>query len=111
GFALETSQALGVARHGVGEHLDRNVAIEPGVPRAVHLAHSAFAKLRKHLIGSDARACGEGHVARILDELPLRKVTLGGSEDPPLRLVGYPPETGGRKATSSPSPTGADMFE
>jgi hypothetical protein len=42
-FPLEAREALGVTRHFGRQHLDRNVAIELGVLRAVHLAHPARA--------------------------------------------------------------------
>ena len=42
-FALEPRQAIGVARKGVGQDLQRNVAIELRVAGAVDLSHATFA--------------------------------------------------------------------
>ena len=42
-FSRKTRQAIGVARERVRQDLQRDVAIEPGVSRAIHLAHAAGA--------------------------------------------------------------------
>src|ERR1700730_14650155 len=44
GFALEASHAFGVAGERFGEDLQRNIALQLGVARAVHLAHAARAE-------------------------------------------------------------------
>lgn len=41
GLALEPRHAFAVVREGFRQDLDRDVALEPGIPRAVNLAHSA----------------------------------------------------------------------
>src|SRR5262249_11752713 len=38
------------------QHLDGDVAIQPGVARAIHLAHPAFAEQGDNLIRTEARA-------------------------------------------------------
>ncbi len=43
GLALEAREALGIARHVGGQHLERDVASELRVGRAIDLAHSAGA--------------------------------------------------------------------
>ena len=43
-LALEAGEALGVARERRGQRLDRDVAPEPRVARAVDLAHAARAE-------------------------------------------------------------------
>ena len=43
GFALEARERLRVVGETLGEHLDRDVALQPRVPGAIHLAHSAGA--------------------------------------------------------------------
>src|SRR5262245_37032401 len=55
-FALKSRDAICVNRERLGEDLDRDVATEPRVPRAIHFAHSAFAKFRDDFIGSDSCA-------------------------------------------------------
>ena len=44
-FAGESRQPLSVRGEQLGQDLDRHVAIELRVSGAIHLAHSAFAKL------------------------------------------------------------------
>ena len=44
GFALESREPLGVVCEGVGQHLDRDLAAEVGVERAIDFPHPARAK-------------------------------------------------------------------
>ena len=55
-FALEARERLRVVGETLGKNLDRDVALQPRVPGAIHLAHSAGAERREHLIGSEPRA-------------------------------------------------------
>ena len=55
-FALEPGEAIGIVGEGIRQHLHRDVAIELGVARAIHLAHAAFADLRGDLIRAKASA-------------------------------------------------------
>ena len=48
-LAREARHAVGILREGLGQHLDRDVAVELGVGGALDLAHAALAEL-----GSDA---------------------------------------------------------
>jgi len=43
-FAREAHHAVGIGRERVGEDLDRDLAIEPRVTRAIHLAHPSRAE-------------------------------------------------------------------
>ncbi len=43
-FLLETAQAIGIGSQRLRQHLDRDFAVQPGVVRAIHLAHAASAK-------------------------------------------------------------------
>ena len=43
-FAREAHDAVGIGREEVGKDLDRDLAIEPRITGAVHLAHSAGAE-------------------------------------------------------------------
>ena len=47
GLALEAGHALAVAGKGFGQHLERNVALQPGIFGAIDLAHAARADGRK----------------------------------------------------------------
>ena len=44
------------------QHLDRHLAVEPGVARAVHLAHASRAEGSDDPVGSEAAAGLECHV-------------------------------------------------
>ena len=58
-FALEARETLGVLRERRGQHLDRDVATELRVPRAVHLAHAAGAERRDDLVRPEAQTRGQ----------------------------------------------------
>ena len=64
GFPLKPREACGVGRHRRRQDLDRHVAFQLAVTRAIDLAHSAFADLRGDFVRSDAGAGGEYHVER-----------------------------------------------
>jgi hypothetical protein len=53
---LEAPQSLGVAGQRAREDLDRDVAIQARVPRAVHLAHPPRAQRAQDLVRPEARA-------------------------------------------------------
>ena len=55
-LALEAREALPVLGEGRGQDLDRDVALELGVGRAVDLAHAALAELGGDLVGAEAGA-------------------------------------------------------
>ena len=50
GFALEAREAIGIARRLGGQHLERDVAAELRVGRAVDLTHGARANLRGNTV-------------------------------------------------------------
>jgi hypothetical protein len=62
-FLLEAPEALGVADDVRGKDLDRDLASEPGVARAVHLAHAARSEQAQDFVGAQARPGGERHFA------------------------------------------------
>jgi hypothetical protein len=45
---LESLEALRVVPEALGEHLDRHLAAQAGVPRPVHLSHAPFAERAQH---------------------------------------------------------------
>ena len=73
-FALEPREAIGIVREGLGQHLDRDVAIQPRIARAIDLAHAARAEQRQDFICAETSAGREGHVwvARIIASAPHR---------------------------------------
>ena len=55
-LALEAGEPLGILREVGGQHLDGDVAAEPGVARSIHLAHAAGAERRDDLVGAEPSA-------------------------------------------------------
>ena len=65
GFALEARLELGGIGERLGEHLDRHLPVEAGVPRAIDLAHAACSERRHDFIRPEFRSRGQGHDAGI----------------------------------------------
>jgi hypothetical protein len=63
GFALEALQPRRIGRQRAWDHFDGNNSIQPNIPGAVHLTHSAGSKQGLHLIGAKARASGEKRIS------------------------------------------------
>ena len=53
---LESAQPVGVGGDVLRQHLDRDVAPEPGVARAIDLAHPSRPEGGDDLVGADAGA-------------------------------------------------------
>ena len=62
-FAREPREPIGIVRERVRQDLDRDVAIQLRVARAIHLAHAAFADLRGDFVDAEARAGGRGPIS------------------------------------------------
>src|SRR6266705_4530459 len=56
----------------LGQDFDRDGALEPRVASAIDFAHPSRAQRRLNLVGSQFRARGEGHNARIIAPLWVR---------------------------------------
>ena len=63
GFARETRQSVGVGGERVGQHLDRDVAIQLRVARPIHLAHAAGPKGGQDFVRAKTCAEVEGQTA------------------------------------------------
>ena len=63
-FASESGQALGIGRHLEGQHLDRHLAVELRVGRAVDLSHTAGADRLDQAIVRERLPRGQGHRGR-----------------------------------------------
>jgi hypothetical protein len=63
GLSLEPGDAIRIADDGIGEDLDRDVAIEPGIAGAVHLSHAAFAEGGQDFVRPESRAGRQCHRA------------------------------------------------
>ena len=70
-LALEARQAIGVAGHGLGQHLDGDVALQAGIAGAIHLAHPAFAQFRDDLVCTEVLA--HDHMVCAVRINPLRR--------------------------------------
>ena len=64
-LALEALAALGALAEVRRQHLDRHVATEPGVARAVDLAHPSRTERGRDLVGPEAGPGGQGHGAAV----------------------------------------------
>ena len=62
GLLLEPPQPVRISREGSGKNLDRHLAPQPRVPRAIHLSHAARAERREDLVGAEAGTCSECHL-------------------------------------------------
>jgi hypothetical protein len=60
-FAPEARETIRIARKRVGQHFQRDLAIELQVTCAIHLAHAARAEGRQNFIGTEARAVSKRH--------------------------------------------------
>jgi hypothetical protein len=60
-LAAEPYQPIGIVGEPFGKNLQRDVATELGIPRAIHLTHAALAKLRDDFIRPEASAGGQRH--------------------------------------------------
>ena len=61
GLPLEPDERNGVLGEMFGEDLDRDLATESEVPRAVDLAHAARPEWRENLVTAEERPGDEGH--------------------------------------------------
>ena len=60
GFACEPGEPVGVAREEIGQHFDRDVAIQRRITRPVHFAHPAGPEGGKDLVRAESGTGGEG---------------------------------------------------
>ena len=63
---LKRASRSGSQREELGQDLQRDVAIELRVARAIDLAHAACAEGRDDLVGAEARAGGQRHQSRLI---------------------------------------------
>ncbi len=73
-LVLEAAQALRVGGEHLGQHLDGDVAVQPPVARAIHLAHPAGSEGSGDLVGSDVSPDFEGHGLRTVDAVCKSKI-------------------------------------
>jgi len=63
-YALEARQPIRILRERLRQDLDRDVALQPRIARAVDLTHSARPDERDHFVDSETNAWREGHATR-----------------------------------------------
>ena len=63
-FALETGEAIRIAREGVRQDLQRDLAIQLGIARAIDLAHAAGPEGGEDLVRAEADAGLQGRQLR-----------------------------------------------
>src|SRR5262245_17489694 len=68
GLTLEALAQIWIGREMLGQHFDRDEAIEPAIARSVDLAHAARAKWRHDLVWAE-RGTGRQRHGRICREL------------------------------------------
>jgi hypothetical protein len=78
-FTTETREAIGIVCHGGQEHLDRDVAIQLGVPRAVDLAHPAGAERGNDFIRAETLSGDKVHRYFFSSVGQLRRTLMDGS--------------------------------
>ena len=69
---LEAPQPVGVGGEQRRQHLDRDLALEPLVARAVHLSHASRADRREDLVGTELGAGAQRHFTP-LDQVEVRE--------------------------------------
>jgi hypothetical protein len=96
GFALKAGEAIRIRREGLGQNLQRDVAIELRVAGAIHLSHPARPKERDDLVGAEtgARRKGHGMSARVDRSYPH---FAGGADPSDLDFVKKCVQTTGRR--------------
>jgi hypothetical protein len=60
-FVLETTGAIRIIYDQSRNHLDRDVAAEPGIARTVDLSHPAHRERGDDLVRAEASTVGEAH--------------------------------------------------
>ena len=63
GFAREPSKPVRIVRKRVREDLERDIAIQPGIARAIDLSHAPFADRRGDFVDAETSTGREGQTA------------------------------------------------
>ena len=62
GLALQAVYRFGISRRGAGQHLDGDVALQPGIASFVDLPHAASAEYRNDFVWTESGARGKTHI-------------------------------------------------
>jgi hypothetical protein len=86
GFALEPHEAIGVGSERLRQDLQRDLAVEPRIPRAIDLPHPACPERAEDLIRAEPSTSGEAHDVPSRVESTgvriIRRGTLVPADDP-----------------------------
>src|SRR5262249_43999027 len=97
GFANQASAGYRVSGERVGQHLESDVALEPGIEGAVDVTHPPRAEWRDNPVATERRACGQhGRLRVAVNDERKRFVTrraLLGPAGPRLSLGDVSPGT------------------
>src|SRR5262249_29141301 len=67
GFLFEPQPPRGIGSYIVRQHLERDLAPQPGVARPVDFAHTSSADRRNDFIGTEPGSRGKGHASSLQD--------------------------------------------
>src|SRR2546422_11257866 len=67
-FLLEPTQTVGIGGVRGGQHLDRDLAAEPGIAGAIDLPHAAGTEGCQNLVRAETGAWGERHRFSLIRE-------------------------------------------
>src|SRR5688572_18611767 len=73
-FAFETHQSSGIGGDRRRNYLDRDVATQSCVARAIHLAHATRAEKREDFVAANARASRQWHFCRLYGAASTQKL-------------------------------------
>src|SRR5262249_34929975 len=68
GLAPKAPKPFRIARERLGQHFDRDIALQRRIARAIDLAHAACAYLHRNFIRAEASGGGERHRAGIIGD-------------------------------------------
>ena len=64
GLTLKALEPVRIRRDGGGQHLDRDLSFELGIPGSIDLAHPARPERAEHLVTPQTVSPGQGHIHR-----------------------------------------------
>ena len=82
-LALEADATLGARAHAFGQHLDRDVTVQPTIGGAIDLAHPARAEERDDLVRADSGSWNQRHESCTL--LHCKPSAIGQTPSRPTR--------------------------
>ena len=84
---LEAGNAILIGRDARGQDLNRDLAVQPAIVRAIDLAHSAGAEQRGDPVWAEPGARGEGQAERNVTPEPCSREQASRARPPMLKLL------------------------